>query len=454
MTRRPRLLLVLFALYCIVRCADGAMLVKAGSADVSTNFVIRTAADGTATTGATITDIDLQYCRAGAAPAAKVDATALAAIDSAHGDNKAYEVDGTDQPGLYRVDWPDAAFAAGVPYVILSVKLASSFTEHMIVTLSAPVDSIAISGSSTAADNAEIVYDTDFATNYDTVSGYWSVNVAYWSDAGVAASATNSRPLVDVESISDDTTAADNLEAVLDGNGITADVDLTARSLTLTHDAGIGLAITGTDPAINIFGTAGDGVNITADAGIGLYVASSTNEALNIYSSAAEGILVTTIGTNKNAVTLVPDGTGHGLSGTLSDMRGTDSAALAATALSTAVWTAPHAAALADWIDGARLDLIVDAVLADTNELQTNQGAWATATGFSTHTAAGVITALKASTGWTAGGAATFADITKIDYAMLRGKFTLVGTTFTLYDDDDATSLGTWTTSATGRTPN
>lgn len=93
-------------------------------------------------------------------------------------------------------------------------------------------------------------------------------------------------------------------------------------------------------------------------------------------------------------------------------------------------------------------------IVADTNELQTNQGAWATATGFSTHTAAGVITALKASTGWTAGGAATFADITKIDYAMLRGKFTLVGTTFTLYDDDDATSLGTWTTSATGRTPN
>ncbi len=38
--------------------------------------------------------------------------------------------------------------------------------------------------------------------------------------------------------------------------------------------------------------------------------------------------------------------------------------------------------------DAGGLDL--DAILADTNELQTNQGAWATATGFSTHTAANV----------------------------------------------------------------
>ncbi len=33
-----------------------------------------------------------------------------------------------------------------------------------------------------------------------------------------------------------------------------------------------------------------------------------------------------------------------------------------------------------DWVDGGRLDLIVDATLADTNELQTNQGNWLTAT--------------------------------------------------------------------------
>ena len=84
-------------------------------------------------------------------------------------------------------------------------------------------------------------------------------------------------------------------------------------------------------------------------------------------------------------------------------MRGTDSAALAATALSTATWTAAAAAALLDWVDtgrldaildiintnaarltaaraavltdwinDGRLDAILDLILADTNELQTD----------------------------------------------------------------------------------
>ena len=42
------------------------------------------------------------------------------------------------------------------------------------------------------------------------------------------------------------------------------------------------------------------------------------------------------------------------------------------------------------------VDSNVDAVLLDTNELQTNQGNWLTATGFSTHSAADVVTALQA----------------------------------------------------------
>lgn len=40
--------------------------------------------------------------------------------------------------------------------------------------------------------------------------------------------------------------------------------------------------------------------------------------------------------------------------------------------------------------------LAADTILADTNELQTNQGNWLTATGFSTHTAGDVVTAMQA----------------------------------------------------------
>lgn len=96
--------------------------VQKDATDVSRYIVLRDSSDGTPETGYTITNLDLQYVRAGAAPAAKVDATALGSTDAAHADNKAIEIDGTSSPGLYRVDWPDAAFATGVDKVILTVS--------------------------------------------------------------------------------------------------------------------------------------------------------------------------------------------------------------------------------------------------------------------------------------------------------------------------------------------
>ena len=49
-------------------------------------------------------------------------------------------------------------------------------------------------------------------------------------------------------------------------------------------------------------------------------------------------------------------------------------------------------------LGAADLDSQLTAIVGDTNELQTNQGAWATATGFSTHSAADVLTALGTGT--------------------------------------------------------
>ncbi len=127
------------------------MLVAGGSTDVTTYFALRLTADGKAATGLTITNIDLQYVRSGVAPVAKVDATALAATDSVHADNKAIEIDSTDQPGLYRVDWPDAAFAAGVREVILTVKVATAFTEHLRVEIDGEVNVVEWAGTDVVA---------------------------------------------------------------------------------------------------------------------------------------------------------------------------------------------------------------------------------------------------------------------------------------------------------------
>lgn len=110
------------------------MIVKGGSVDVTTYFAMRLVATGADATALTISDFDLQYTRTREVPTAKVDAVALAATNTAHTDNRGIEVDATDQPGLYRFDWPDAAFATGTE-VILSIKHTSCFTEHLRVTL-------------------------------------------------------------------------------------------------------------------------------------------------------------------------------------------------------------------------------------------------------------------------------------------------------------------------------
>ena len=90
------------------------MQVANGTADVTTYFVLRDSTAHAPKTDVTVTDIDLYYCEQGAAMAAKVDATALAAADSAHGDNQAFHVG----QGLYRIDWPDTCFNGGVGKVV------------------------------------------------------------------------------------------------------------------------------------------------------------------------------------------------------------------------------------------------------------------------------------------------------------------------------------------------
>lgn len=160
------------------------MQVTGDSTDVTTYFVLRLAADGTEATGLTITNFDLQYVRSGAAPAAKVDATALAATDSAHADNKAIEIDATDQPGLYRVDWPDAAFAAGVKEVILSVKCATAFTEHLRVQIDPPVNLTKWLGTAAATP---------------TVAGVPEIDVTHWNGTAIPAVHTAGYPIVTIK---------------------------------------------------------------------------------------------------------------------------------------------------------------------------------------------------------------------------------------------------------------
>ena len=229
------------------------MIVTKDSTDVTSYFHLRLAADGTDATGLTVTNMDLQYCRSGATPAAKVDASALGAANSAHADNSAIEVDATDTPGLYRVDWPDAAFATGVDEVILTVKVATAFTESLRVRLISAIRGLAgtalpnaaadAAGGLPISDAGGLDLDAQIGTDIDAIlvdtaeigaagAGLTNINLpnqtmdivgsitgnlsgSVGSVTGAVGSVT-ATVNADVVSISGDSTAADNLETAFD----------------------------------------------------------------------------------------------------------------------------------------------------------------------------------------------------------------------------------------------
>lgn len=110
-----------FFAFMLAGNSEAQDMIQKGSVDITRYYMIRDSTAGTPETGVTITGLDLQYTRNRTAPATKVDATALATTSTAHTDNRCIEIDGTSSPGVYRCDWPDAAFATGVDKVVLCV---------------------------------------------------------------------------------------------------------------------------------------------------------------------------------------------------------------------------------------------------------------------------------------------------------------------------------------------
>jgi len=108
--------------------------------------------NGQPKTGLTITDLDLTYTR-DRAVAVKNDLTALTNVDDPHSDNKAKEVNATNCPGLYRVDFPDAAFATGVSRVVLGVNGSNIDPAYIEVDLLVPPNEASVNVA-TISNNA------------------------------------------------------------------------------------------------------------------------------------------------------------------------------------------------------------------------------------------------------------------------------------------------------------
>jgi hypothetical protein len=124
-------------------------------------------------------------------------------------------------------------------------------------------------------------------------------------------------------------------------------------------------------------------------------------------------------------------------------MRGTDSAALAATALSNATWTDARAGYL-DELGSANLPSDIDNILADTGELQSNQGNWLTATSVTVSDKTGfslVSTGLDLVTAWTTDITGTVSGNSTHDAAAVKTAIEAAGSHLALILEDTGTTI-------------
>lgn len=158
------------------------------------------------------------------------------------------------KPAVNTTDWNGTAISSEIPTTLISVGTGTG----QLQVSSGVVQSNAVqfSGSSTAADNAEIVFDTDFATNYNTTRDAWVTNVQDTAGSGNLPA--------NVKAISDDATAADNAEAFFDGTGYAGTNNVIPTVTTTTN-------LTNAPTSGDLTATMKASVNAEVDAAIETY---------------------------------------------------------------------------------------------------------------------------------------------------------------------------------------
>ena len=140
------------------------------------------------------------------------------------------EVDSTNMPGVYRLDLPDAALAAGADDVTIVVRGASG-TNGAVMTVKLS------SGGLTAAQTAAAVWDEPY-TSHTTASTFGARTLLTTADNRPAVVGTSQHIHANVHAIVDSTVAADELKGALLHNGtdyISADLLTPATSAALVR---------------------------------------------------------------------------------------------------------------------------------------------------------------------------------------------------------------------------
>ncbi len=213
------------------------MKIPKDSTSVTITFKLVDPAAGTPETGLTITNLDLTYCR-NRATAVKADLTALAAVNSIWDDNNAKEIDGTNMPGLYRVDVPNAAFATGVDRVDLCVNGAAidpaylnvELTDNVVASVSGSVGSVTGAVGSVTGAVGSVTGSVGSVTGHTNQSGdsYAIVNSGTYGNAKLVRSTVPANAL-DVSATGEAGLDFDNIKAA---SGATTLTNITVPTVT------------------------------------------------------------------------------------------------------------------------------------------------------------------------------------------------------------------------------
>jgi len=182
------------------------------------------------------------------------------------------------------------------------------------------VDVYGISGSATAANNVETVFDTDFGNNYNAVDNYWRVDVAQWDDEPVETPNEIGVPIVDLGYVGGIGTTVTNLNTVFNTDfasnyDVTNDrwlVDSVAISGSITAADNVEANISNLDATVSSRGTST--LTQTQVTGGAYSLDTDANGRIRLVSGAGTGEISlssgeVTVGTNN-------DKTGYSISGT------------------------------------------------------------------------------------------------------------------------------------------
>ena len=325
-----------------------------------------------------------------------------------------------------------SGFEKGKSYTIYISAAVSSVTGTMSHTfqIEAEVDAntvsatnvssnvVQISGDGTAADNAESFFD---GTGYAGTNNVIPTVTAITNGVTLADDAITSAKIADdaiaTEHIATGAISADSFAAGAITATVIANNAIDAATFAADVDAEVATYIW--NAATASYGGAGTYGQAMEDA------LADTNELQgDITNGGRVDLLVDAIKAKTDLIPAAPAATGDIPS---------------AATIADAVWDEASTGHTDAGKAGQQLWTDVDAILADTGELQTNQGNWLTATGFSTHSAADVWSATNATL------SLTYAVITERLYRFLMNKMNITDATgaVALRNEADGADLAT-----------